>query len=420
MIISEIIISWSLNLLIISIYCKYLTSKSTYPINFDGMTSTAHEMEIIKSSDILSELKKNYGEPSYKHSYHFDDNKVLMIENVISKTVQDKIENNINFSFILDEEISGFHFDGKNNNHNEINSKHLCQAIKIHINSKVEACNISNLHICNLIIGSEYNGMMIYIKNCWIMNLIIEKQNNNNTNISSNKTIDINDSYVDNLILNENCCNNFNFSGGGIKEISCPNIDKINPFYGSFNIEKDVFLVNSNLEQYNINEYMQSCRNLRLHIKKLFNINSENILYIHEMRMDRINKSNFIKIISSVYDFTSLYGTSPERSTLCLIFLTIYSSIIIFIHNSAITIGESIAIGWKSELYRIDLVERFYRSIFLSLQSIFNPLYIFSKQTIVEPSNIFFVFFTAFQSICSIILIAMIIFSIRKQFKIAI
>lgn len=420
----ESFVFWFLNLLFLAfMYDKYSEGGSNFPIEFDDMnTMGLAPSETIKVSEIVSDLKNVYGEPEHPMFWALESDLTTKIgihlPNHVERIVKDKINNQIIFSLLIDEKISFLNLSGSGHYYNNKFCKNIANIAEINIDSTISFLCISNLYIDRLVIEHNYNGAEIRIDNCLIRNLILKEQTDILNHHNYDKSIEIINSYVLQIVFNENCCRNFTFSGGGIRSIFCQDKDKHNPFYGSFNIDKNVYFDSKNIETWSKHVNIQGYRNLRHHINKLSNNNSDNFIYIHEMRLDCKNKSKFIRFISKFYDYTSLYGTSPERSALCLFCLFIYSSVMIYAHNAAVFTGQEITNGWKVVLSREDLFSRICKSLFLSFQSIFNPLNIFSKQSFIEPSNFYFVLWTSFQGICSITLIAIIIFSIRKQFKI--
>jgi hypothetical protein len=398
--------------------------QKSWPDGFDLKNNTSFPIGTeLRVSTIEKELRDQTGlEPDGFGYFFLDTNHFVSADVVIQKKALELIKGRELFSVSIDSPMLGLSINGSPECFNEVTAEGIPQIINLTISSKVTSfATLSNLHIRSLVLTEHYSiGAMLVINNCWIQNLVIEKQSVISQRSSDpNNMIKIENSYIGILDIGETCCKHFSMSGGGLRGIVCPSQDKQNPFYGSFHLDAGVFLEAKEDTFWFKQQYIQAYRNLRLQIKKFADIESENLLYVQEMRLERASKPSIVRLINIIYDIISSYGTSPERVLTCLGILFSYSSVLFFVYDGATLLESNSFTGWRTILCGNEVLNQASRSIYLSAQSMFNPLYLFSKQIIIEPSDVIFVAWTTIQSLASIILIAVLIITIRRLFKVS-
>lgn len=254
--------------------------------------------------------------------------------------------------------------------------------------------------------GTGINKVPITIENCKIKELILRP----------NSSVCINNSKIGTLVLrNESVIRYLKVENGCILNVDCPTPGKENPINGPV-IFKNVFLP-KNTQNYLLKD-AQPYRNLRHYLREIENNQMSNFVHSAEMAVERENEPWANKLVSYFYQGISDFGSSWFRPFLWLISLTLFSAILLFCFDGAEVRTEIKYEGWQSELVGDDGVSKFKRSLYLSAQSTYNLFSLFRSQAIILPSNGVVAFLTWLQTVFSIIIITLMIFAIRRRFKI--
>ena len=143
-----------------------------------------------------------------------------------------------------------------------------------------------------------------------------------------------------------------------------------------------------------------------------------NFVHSAEMAVERENEPWANKLVSYFYQGISDYGSSWFRPLLWLISLTLISTVFIYCFDGAQVRTDIVYAGWQSELVGYSDSAKLRRSLYLSAQSTYNLFSLFRSQAIILPSNGLVAFLTWLQTVLSIIIITLMIFAIRRRFKI--
>ena len=266
---------------------------------------------------------------------------------------------------------------------------------------------LRNLYVNDLTVHGAGRPEALIIKNCRIFNL----------HLKDRAQITLVDSYIGALdIPNVDAVCYYEMRGGCILKINCPTPSGPNPFCGNVSL-LNVFLPR-NTKHYLLDS-PQSYRNVKHHLTKLENTQVANIFHSAELAVERETDQLPNKVLAYIYGWSSDFGSSWFRAFLWWIGLTALSTVIIYCNDGAyLPLDEELYVGWRVILIECTWTSDLAKSFYLSWQSNFNPLGIFSARAIVIPSTSGIAVWTVIQSFISIVLITLIIFAIRRRFKI--
>jgi len=272
------------------------------------------------------------------------------------------------------------------------------------VNSKLV---VRNLYINDMWVYGVGIPEALIIKNCRIFNL----------RLTGCAQITLLDSYIGALdISSSDAVCYYEMRGGCILKIDCPTSSASNPFCGNVSL-LNVFLPR-NTKHYLLDS-PQPYRNVRHHLTKLENTQVANIFHSAELAVERETDQLPNKVLGYLYGWTSDFGSSWFRAFVWWLGLTALSTVIIYCNDGAyLPLDEEIYVGWRAILAENTCTSDWAKSFYLSWQSNFNPLGIFSARAIVIPSTSWISTWTVIQSFISIVLITLIIFAIRRRFKI--
>ena len=265
---------------------------------------------------------------------------------------------------------------------------------------------LENLLINHLQIHGPVEKSPVTIKNCNIKKVTL----------ISNASVCIKNSQIGTMeMINESAIGYLKVENGCILNFDCPTPGAKNPFNGPI-IFKKVFLPK------NTNDYLlkdaQPYRNIRHFLREIENNQMSNFVHSAEMAVERENEPVVNKLVSYFYQGISDYGSSWFRPLVWLITLTLLSAVLIYGFDGAQVRTDISYQGWHAEFVGKDDCAKFKRSLYLSAQSTYNLFSLFRNQAIILPSNGLVAFLTWLQTIFSIIIITLMIFAIRRRFKI--
>ena len=285
----------------------------------------------------------------------------------------------------------------------EININHLFINTGRFNNSNIL---LENLSINVLEIHGPVEKRLVIIENCEIKEL----------QLKSNTSVSVKNSMIGTVeMYNESVIRYLKVENGCILNFDCPTPGKTNPINGPV-IFKNVFLP-KNTRDYLLKD-AQPYRNLRHFLREIENNQMSNFIHSAEMAVERENEPFVNKLVSYFYQGISDYGSSWFRPLVWLIALTLLSTAFIFCFDGAQVRPDISYEGWQSELVGNNDCAKLKRSLYLSAQSTYNLFSLFRSQAIILPSNGLVAFLTWLQTIFSIIIIALMIFAIRRRFKI--
>jgi len=227
--------------------------------------------------------------------------------------------------------------------------------------------------------------------------------------------------------------------GGCVLNILVPAPETTNPLTGSIAFTGTFFPENRN--DYLL-EGPQPYRNMRHHLHAIENAQMANKFHSLELAVEREDDTLANKIFSNLYKYFSDYGASTLRPIGWWVGILISFSLLVFSVNGAVrgNSDDAIYTGWKTAFLVnceetkgdgvfeprlssrkpvcVDTVsKRAIRSMYLSIQTMLNPLGIFSTKNVATTSTGWLLPLLLFQGLLSAVFIALMIFAIRRRFK---
>lgn len=284
------------------------------------------------------------------------------------------------------------------------NNKDKCRinAFTLHCHGNNTQLLLSSLKISNLnITYGNYNSLTI--ENCDIKELTLSNQSE-----VTFKNCRIGQITFENVTF-------LNIEKGFILNFICPVPGDNNPFSGSISF-------NNTFIPRDTKNYLltgpQPYRNIRHHLKSIENGQLANFFHSAELAVERENDTYFNKVISHAYESFSDFGASALRPIIWWFIIGFVSALLIYYFDGAVNAfdidGEHYT-GWRSIL----ICNNEYRSVYLSFQSMLNPLGVLGIKSLVIPAFGWLVTYLLIQGLLSAILIALMIFAIRRRFKIS-
>lgn len=161
----------------------------------------------------------------------------------------------------------------------------------------------------------------------------------------------------------------------------------------------------------------QPYRNIRSHLTSIGNLTLANFFHSAELAIEREADTFFNRVLSHAYEKLSDYGSSAMLPVLWWFGIGLLSALSIYSVDGAInafSVDSEYYIGWRESL----LNSCPQRSLYLSFQSMLNPLGIFGVKVLFVPAYSWLAVMLLIQGLLSAVLIALTIFAIRRRFKI--
>lgn len=228
--------------------------------------------------------------------------------------------------------------------------------------------------------------------------------------------IDIVNTNIGNLAVNSDAIRDFSMQSGCLLNMDCPRPGENNPFSGNVNF-KNVFFQTKRMEYFL--RGAQGYRNMRHHMVSLENSQMGNLFHTLQLQVEKYDDDKSTNFVSNLYWLFSDYGRSISRPVGWIfgaIFLTFIISF--FTNGSALSHSESFYTGWRQLLVGDGTKENLARSFILAIQSSVNVLGFFGIKGLLVPKGLFFAIWTLLQSFLTVIWIALVVFAIRRRFKI--
>ncbi|MCW9024780.1 MAG: hypothetical protein OQK73_08855 [Gammaproteobacteria bacterium] len=280
-------------------------------------------------------------------------------------------------------------------------------------------CNINNFTLyCQgsnttklLLTGLRINNLNIDYNN--IANLTIENCDIKRLSLGNQCKVTLKNCHIGQI--NFNNVSFLHVEKGFILDFICPVPGSSNPFSGSISL-------NGTFIPRDTKNYLltgpQPYRNIRHHLKSIENGQLANFFHSAELAVERENDTVFNKIISHAYESFSDFGASALRPIIWWFTIGFASALLIYYFDGAVnafSLDSDHYTGWRDIL----ICSNGYRSVYLSFQSMLNPLGILGIKSLVIPASGWLVTYLLFQGLLSAILIALMIFAIRRRFKIS-
>jgi hypothetical protein len=261
------------------------------------------------------------------------------------------------------------------------------------------------------------SNVEIEIINCAIASLQIQGDSEEPNKLS----LTVKDTYIGEFNIN-GYVKILDFCDGCLLKISCAVPRGNNPFRGSVWF-KNVFFPTNTREYLRQDDksYDQSYRNMSYHLRELENTQMAHLFHRLQLRTERERDSFVNKAISVLYGWFSDFGASALRPAVWLIIFVVISCVLIITDIGAVLaypgIDSAHYTGWKEALTQQNECGLFWRSLYLSTQPIVNPLGIFTYQPVVIAKSPLIASMLLIQGFFSAVFIALIIFAIRRRFK---
>jgi hypothetical protein len=261
-------------------------------------------------------------------------------------------------------------------------------------NKDVNTCNINSARqvafercrIMRLTLRGGGPGVRLYISNCWI------------------DKFEIGGSSLAELTI----------KNSGIISVECPAAYGSNPFLGRVTLNK--LYLPRHRDEGAINS--QRFRDMRAHLNALQNGLAAGVFHGAELALDRNEERWPNSWINWIYEILSDYGNSTSRPLIFFVAVAFGMSWLCAYFDAA-SIGEDVdtyRAGWHSVL--TDPSYGFiWRSVLLALQTIFNPLGIFTTKSLVVAKSIWFSIPFTVAGLIGTISIALFFLALRRRFR---
>lgn len=316
---------------------------------------------------------------------------------------------------------------------NEINNKtHLNVSINTNLHNDKYELHCKNKSTCTInsfIVSAGTGNFHLTLSNLRINRLVIRANPGQHAHINfSNCDIKhvafyhdchatLKDTNIGTMELDN--INNLQTNGGSIFNFECPVPGNQNPLSGSIIFKNTYFPRNTKNK---LLTGAQPYRNMRHHLMSIENGQMANLFHTLELAVEREDDSNFNKIVSYTYEYLSDFGSSALRPILWWVLIGLIGSMVLLYTTPPVPAFDSSSTyytGWRSSLIASnDPLNEAHRSIYMSYQSMLNPLGILGLKTLLVPAKGWQTFYLLFQGLLSAILIALTIFAIRRRFKI--
>ncbi len=207
----------------------------------------------------------------------------------------------------------------------------------------------------------------------------------------------------------------YEMQGGSLLNVVCPPPGSGNPFTGTVSFTTDVFFPRER-DTY-ILAGPQPYRNLRYHLRSLENAQMANLIHSAELAVEREDDSWTNRVVSYLYEWMSDFGSSALRPFLWQVLLYVSSvCAILYSDGAAVSVPSDLA-GWQEAL--VDPICGGYaRAFYLALQPVVNPIGIFGPRSLLIPQYPLLAVWLSVHGFFGLILLALLIFAIRRRFKI--
>jgi len=164
----------------------------------------------------------------------------------------------------------------------------------------------------------------------------------------------------------------------------------------------------------------QSFNNLRQWGERMGDGKTAHIARGYEMRAEIAAEAGMSKWFLKIYWRAAGCGANPGRALLLMFAATIFVGVVYYLTDGIVLgLDNDLLKGWKELLDGDDKGARVLRAFVGAVQGVGNPFGIFSSRKLVEASNLYLAALMALHSTLSVIMLAFVVMSIRRRFKIA-
>src|SRR5258706_2568431 len=264
---------------------------------------------------------------------------------------------------------------------------------------------LSNLSIRTLYVNAS--AVNLHLNNCNIGELQV--QNAREAGIRMDK------SNIGTLRVHQTSLGHYEMQGGSLLNVVCPPPGLGNPFTGTVAFTEDVFFPRER-DTY-ILPGPQPYRNLRYHLRALENAQMANLIHSAELAVEREDETWTNQFVSYLYEGMSDFGSSALRPFLWLLLFYALSVCAIFYSDGAEVPPVFDLVGWQRALIDPAWGE-YWRALYLALQPVVNPIGIFGPKVLLIPRYPSLALWLSVHGFLGLILLALVIFAIRRRFKI--
>lgn len=218
------------------------------------------------------------------------------------------------------------------------------------------------------------------------------------------------------LSLSPTCVNHLDVAGGCILNFSCPPPGSENPFTGHVSF-KSVFLPRDTKNY--LLESEQPYRSLSHHLHSLHNTTATHLFHTAELVVERERSSWTDNLISYLYQGLCDFGNSILRPFLWWLLLIAVTTFIALHSEGGFVAAdpESSHLGWKTALFTNDNWSQLLQAGYGAITTALNPLGIFGTKSVLVAQSPWLAAWLTITGISSAVLIALLIFAIRRRFK---
>src|SRR6266705_1554859 len=293
--------------------------------------------------------------------------------------------------------------------------RHGISGIGQNLDSFIQSLSIERpieLRLSSLLAGGIYTSVgdvKLHIDNCSIAHLQF---------LGVAAEVTLLDTHVGNLEIAPAALKHYEMKGGSLLNVNCPPPSDGNPFIGTVSF-KNVFFPRK--RKVFILQGPQPYRNMRHHLRNLENAQMANLIHSAELAVEREDDSWTNRILSYLYEWLSDFGSSALTPLLWQVFLLSLSMSLIFYSDGAVLAFSESApalVGWQTILIDTNESGDLARAVYLALQPVVNPIGIFGPKSLLVPRYPWLAVWLSLHGVLSVILLALLIFAIRRRFKI--
>ena len=272
-------------------------------------------------------------------------------------------------------------------------------------NAELRYFTIHNAKIEIILDGKSFYHLQIQrcknleLKNCYIKELTIGLVDG---------SISLQNCWIEKLILDGQAKPYTKIADGGILSIR----------YRKADISGDFILSNVYMPRYYIDN-LTSIQDIRYLQKALIGSNNTlaaSVLHSVELSLERKYDDIPNKIFGYIYEISSDYGNSTARPLFWLLFFFLLSTVYSFTTDCLLQ-GKDDLKGWESELFSASCVGPIQKSLVYALQSILNPLGIFSAKNLLVVNSHSSLLILSIIGLLGTTALALFIISLRRRFK---
>ena len=267
---------------------------------------------------------------------------------------------------------------------------------------------LSNLSVKRIHVNTGH--VKLSMENCVVAHLDV-------TSNGTRSNLTCVDTHIGTLAVSAGSLSHFEMAGGSLLNVECPPPSSPNPFTGTVLFKNNVFFPRSRMLPILLGP--QPYRNLRHHLRSLENAQMANLIHSAELAVEREDDSPINRVLSHFYESMSDFGSSALRPLVWQFVLFAFSGLLIFRFDGAVlSKGITDLVGWQTVFGDPGRLGECARALYLALQPVVNPIGIFGTNALLVPRYGLLAVWLSLHGILSVILLALLVFAIRRRFKI--